>query len=286
VKLSERLAQTDGAATPVPVQRDAESATKRRTIVAAQRRTATRTAQRTSAPATRRKSSTTRPAAPIEGLDDLRAQVRATVVDRLGPTLADGDVDEERLLKELSTALDEATRASRVTVAPSERANFLESTLAEMLGWGVLTPLMDDDSVTEIMCNGPHEVWVERSGVIESTDVRFPSESSYRQVIDRMLATAGRRVDEAQPYADGRLPDGSRVNAIVPPLAVRGACLTVRRFPETAFTVADLIAKESLSADAAVFLEAAVRGKLNTLVSGGSSPLKTPRSSVSASRTS
>jgi len=90
-----------------------------------------------------------------------------------------------------------------------------------------------------------------------------------------MLATAGRRVDEASPYADGRLPDGSRVNAIIPPLSVRGACLTVRRFPETAFTVADLIARESLSADAAVFLEAIVRGKLNVLVSGGTGTGKT-----------
>jgi pilus assembly protein CpaF len=81
-------------------------------------------------------------------------------------------------------------------VPPSERAEFLDSTLAEMLGWGVLTPLMDDPSITEIMCNGPHEVWVERAGKIETTDVRFPTESSYRQVIDRMLATAGRRVDE------------------------------------------------------------------------------------------
>ena len=144
-----------------------------------------------------------------------------------------------------------------------------------MLGWGALTPLMDDPTVTEIMCNGSHEVFVERAGIIEPTDVRFPSESAYRQVIDRMLATAGRRVDEASPYADGRLPDGSRVNAIVPPLAVRGACLTVRRFPETAFTVSDLIARESLSADAAVFLEAAVRGKLNVLVSGGTGTGKT-----------
>jgi pilus assembly protein CpaF len=211
----------------------------------------------------------------LVGVDGLKASVRAIVIDRLGPTLARGDVDDARLRAELETALIEAQRSSRTTIPPSEREEFLDSTLADMLGWGALTPLMDDPSITEIMCNRPDEVWVERAGKIEPAGVRFPSEQAYRQVIDRMLATAGRRVDEASPMADGRLPDGSRVNAIIPPLAVRGAVLTVRRFPETAFTVTDLIARESLSADAAVFLEAAVRGKANILVSGGTGTGKT-----------
>jgi pilus assembly protein CpaF len=275
VKLSERLAQADKAR-PARAAREPAAHTEAPEQRPPAARTPTRvTPARTTPVARRRGATSARPTAPIEGLDDLRAQVRADVVDRLGPTLADGDVDESRLLTELESALDTAVRRSRVSVAPSERAAFLDSTLAEMLGWGVLTPLMDDPTVTEIMCNGLHEVFVERGGIIEPTDVRFPSESAYRQVIDRMLATAGRRVDEASPYADGRLPDGSRVNAIIPPLAVRGACLTVRRFPDTAFTVSDLIARESLSADAAVFLEAAVRGKLNILVSGGTGTGKT-----------
>jgi pilus assembly protein CpaF len=273
VNLSERLAKAEQGR-PARAAGDADAPRRIAATPAQRASTARPTAARTT-PTTRRKGSSRAGVSPIEGIADLRAQVRATVVERIGPTLAGGDVDEERLYKELEAALDEAARRSRVTVPPSERSAFLAMTLEEMLGWGALTPLMEDPTITEIMCNGAHEIWVERSGVIEATEVRFPNESAYRQVIDRMLATAGRRVDEASPYADGRLPDGSRVNAIVPPLSVRGACLTVRRFPETAFTVADLISRESLSADASVFLEAAVRGKLNLLVSGGTGTGKT-----------
>jgi pilus assembly protein CpaF len=211
----------------------------------------------------------------IDDLETLKSEVRATVVDRLGPMLLTSDVDEDKLRRALEESLDTTLTHSRITVAPSRRKEFISETLQDMLGWGPLTALMDDASITEIMCNGPHEVWIERAGLIERAQVAFPSDAAYRQVIDRMLATAGRRVDEASPMADGRLPDGSRINAVVPPLAVRGTCLTIRRFPESPFTVADLIAKESLSADAAVFLQAAVQGKLNVLVSGGTGTGKT-----------
>ncbi|MGH9164758.1 MAG: CpaF family protein, partial [Acidimicrobiales bacterium] len=152
---------------------------------------------------------------------------------------------------------------------------FLDSLVADMLGYGPLTALMDDPDVTEIMCNAKDEIWVERRGRIEATEVRFASLAAYRLVIDRMLAIAGRRVDEAAPMADGRLLDGSRINAIIPPLVVGGPVLTIRRFPEQALTVTSLIAGESLSADAALFLEACVRGKLNVLVSGGTGTGKT-----------
>jgi pilus assembly protein CpaF len=134
---------------------------------------------------------------------------------------------------------------------------------------------MADPTVTEVMCNGADTVYVERGGRVEVTDVRFPSDRALRQVIDRMLAVAGRRVDEASPMADGRLADGSRINAIIPPLSTVGSVLTVRRFPEMSMTIADLIGRETVSTDVGVFLEAAVRGKLNILVSGGTSTGKT-----------
>jgi pilus assembly protein CpaF len=208
-------------------------------------------------------------------LDDLRTKVRTAVVSELGPRLADSSVDDEELRGLLTKQLERSLRTSTTTVSPAERAEFIEATLADMLGWGVLTPLMADPTVTEVMCNGPDHVYVERAGRVELSDVRFPSDRALRQVIDRMLAVAGRRVDEASPMADGRLADGSRINAIIPPLAMVGSVLTVRRFPETAMTVADLVGRESISTDLAVFLEAAVRGKLNILVSGGTSTGKT-----------
>ncbi|HVL92797.1 MAG TPA: CpaF family protein [Acidimicrobiales bacterium] len=208
-------------------------------------------------------------------LDELRTTVRAAVIDELGPGLAAKGVDEARVRHLLEKRLEEALRSSSVTVPPSQSGQFLDSLVADMLGWGPLTQLMEDASVTEIMCNSLDEIWVEKAGRIELTDVRFASADAYRLVIDRMLAVAGRRVDEAAPMADGRLPDGSRVNAIIPPLVVGGPVLTIRRFPEQALTVTSLIACESLSTDAALFLEAAVRGKLNVVVSGGTGTGKT-----------
>ncbi len=210
-----------------------------------------------------------------EPVDDLRASVRDAVVQELGPRLASTAVDDRRIRALIEKHLDRALQLSRASIAPAEREAFVDRTLADMVGWGPLTSLMADPTVTEVMCNGPHAVYVERDGLIELTSVRFSSDAALRQVIDRMLAAAGRRADEAMPMADGRLADGSRINVVLPPLSLVGPVLTVRRFPETAMTIADLIARETLSTDAAVFLEAAVRGKLNVLVSGGTSTGKT-----------
>jgi pilus assembly protein CpaF len=208
-------------------------------------------------------------------LDDLRAEVRQAVVADFGPALSESNVDEKRIRTSIAKQLEKVLRTSTISVSPAEREEFIDSTLADMLGWGALTPLMADPDITEVMCNGPHTVYVERAGQISPSPVRFRSDAALRQVADRMLAVAGRRVDEASPMADGRLHDGSRINVIIPPLSTGGTILTVRRFPERSMTVADLIGKESLSTDAAVFLEACVRGKLNVLVSGGTSTGKT-----------
>jgi pilus assembly protein CpaF len=208
-------------------------------------------------------------------LDDLRGKVRAAVVADFGAALAEADVDERQIRTSIAKQLERVLRTSSTSVSPAEREEFIDDTLADMLGWGALTPLMADDDITEVMCNGPHTVYVERAGKIYQSEVRFRSEAALRQVADRMLAVVGRRVDEASPMADGRLNDGSRINVIIPPLSTGGTVLTVRRFPERSLTVADLIGSESLSTDASVFLEAAVRGKLNVLVSGGTSTGKT-----------
>jgi pilus assembly protein CpaF len=210
-----------------------------------------------------------------DAVNELRSRVRTAVVSEVGPALADAAVDEARVRALIGKHLDKSLRSSSVSVGPAEREKFIESTLADMLGWGALTPLMHDPTVTEVMCNGPSTVYVEREGQISLSTVRFPSERAMRQVIDRMLAVAGRRIDESSPMADGRLADGSRINAIIPPLSTIGPVLTVRRFPETSMTIADLIGRTTLTTDVAVFLEAAVRGKLNILVSGGTSTGKT-----------
>jgi pilus assembly protein CpaF len=211
----------------------------------------------------------------FDALDDLRGKVRAAVVKDFGAALAESDVDERQIRASIAKQLENVLRTSSTSVSPAEREEFIDATLADMLGWGALTPLMADPDITEVMCNGPHTVYIERAGKIYQSEVRFRSEAALRQVADRMLSVVGRRVDEASPMADGRLNDGSRINVIIPPLSTGGTVLTVRRFPEHSLTVADLIGHESLSTDASVFLEAAVRGKLNVLVSGGTSTGKT-----------
>ena len=266
MKLSQRLAADNG---------DARGARDREPVgVLVNARRAPRPPAPRSEPTRRARSTASTPVA-ATSVDELRIAVRDGVIDEVGPRLADGAVDEGHLQALVEKQLGRALRTSTVTISPAERREFVEATLADMVGWGVLTPLMADPSVTEVMCNGPDRIYVEREGRIELSDLRFPSESALRQVIDRMLAVAGRRVDEASPMADGRLADGSRINAIIPPLSLVGPVLTVRRFPETTMTVADLISRETLTADAAVFLEAAVRGKLNVVVSGGTSTGKT-----------
>ncbi|MGH9302671.1 MAG: CpaF family protein, partial [Acidimicrobiales bacterium] len=145
----------------------------------------------------------------------------------------------------------------------------------DTLGYGPLDPLLRDNEITEIMCNNYAEIWIEKAGRITRTDAGFADENHYRQVIDKIVSAVGRRVDEASPMVDARLPDGSRVNAIIPPLSIHGPILTIRKFAATPLTASDLINFETMSLDLSLFLEACVRGKINVLVSGGTGTGKT-----------
>jgi len=156
-----------------------------------------------------------------------------------------------------------------------ERKALLEETLQLAFGLGPLEPLLRDDSVTEIMVNGPHRVFLEKSGRLESSPICFLDEAQLRTTIERILAPLGRRIDESQPYVDGRLADGSRVNAIIPPLSLDGSTLTIRKFSKRKLTVTDLVRLGSLTGEAASFLGACVRAKKNIVVSGGTGSGKT-----------
>ncbi len=146
---------------------------------------------------------------------------------------------------------------------------------AELAGYGPIQPLLDDPSITEIMVNGPDQVWVERRGLIRKADVVFRDLGHLKKMVERIVAPTGRRVDEASPYVDLRLPDGSRVNIIISPVSLLGPVITIRRFPEKVFTVDDLIAGGALTEKMASFLQACVAGKMSTIVSGGTGSGKT-----------
>ena len=160
-------------------------------------------------------------------------------------------------------------------LSSTDRARLVREITHNILGYGPIEPFLADPEVTEVMVNNHHTIYVERRGLIEETEVRFGSERHLLQVIDRIVAQTGRRIDESSPMVDARLPDGSRVNAIIPPLAITGPSLTIRKFSREPLSMDDLVSFGSLSHQAAAFLEACVEGKLNVLISGGTGTGKT-----------
>lgn len=181
----------------------------------------------------------------------------------------------DRLVRLLEEAFEAEVATRNIVLSRGERVQLQASLINEILGYGPLQPLLDDPEVTEIMVNGPHQVYAERKGKIELTSIRFRDEQHLMRIIEKILLPLGKRVDERVPMVDARLPDGSRVNIVIPPIALNGPCVTIRKFSRDPFTMADLIALETLTPEAAQFLQAAVQAKLNILISGGTSSGKT-----------
>jgi pilus assembly protein CpaF len=220
-----------------------------------------------------RRRSTDRTASSEEAWLQSKAVVQAKVLAEIAPTAADLSPDELR--NKVRTTVNEILEREDIGISPIERQRFVEEMLEDSLGFGPLEVLLSDRNITEVMCNRFDEIWIEREGRLERTDVIFNSAQQYRRIIDRMVHAVGRRVDESSPMVDARLADGSRINAIVPPLALHGPVLTIRKFPEEPLVMQDLIGLGSLSMDSAVFLEALVRGKISMVVVGGTGTGKT-----------
>src|SRR5438105_947429 len=213
--------------------------------------------------------------------DASKRKVRELVLAEVAPKM--GNLAEDGLITEVKSALDRIVQREDVKVSPIERRKFVEEVFRDTLGYGPLDPFLADDTVTEVMCNNYDDIWIEREGRIEQTGASFTDEAQYRAVIEKIVAAVGRRIDESSPMVDARLPDGSRVNAIVPPLAIHGPVLTVRKFSADPFTVKDLINFGTFTLDLAMVLEACVRAKLNVLVSGGTGTGKTTNLNVLSS---
>ena len=159
--------------------------------------------------------------------------------------------------------------------ARATRARLLEWVIADILGFGPLEPLLQDPVITEVMVNGPHKVYVERYGKLEKTNVTFENDAHLLRVIDRIVSPLGRRVDEASPLVDARLPNGYRVNATIPPLALDGPLLTIRKFAKTPYTAQDMVANGTLTSPLVTFLKACVEARINLVISGGTGSGKT-----------
>ncbi|MCO8126637.1 CpaF family protein [Acidimicrobiia bacterium EGI L10123] len=213
--------------------------------------------------------------------DDMKRKVRTLVLEEMADRIKMLDAEERET--ELREALDRILQREDISVTPIERRRFVAEMVSDTLGYGPLDPLLAEESITEVMCNAYDDIWVERDGRIERTDTKFIDDAQYRQVIDKIVSSVGRRVDESSPMVDARLPDGSRVNAIIPPLAINGSVLTIRKFAKDPFTAKDLINFGTWTMDLVTVMEAAVRGKLNVLVSGGTGTGKTTNLNVLSS---
>ncbi len=210
---------------------------------------------------------------------ELKTRIHHACIAKLGPQLfsagksQDGGPDD--LAEKVLRVVTEQLALDRTPLTREERRQVTREITDDILGYGPLEPLLRDDSITEVMVNAHDRVYIERLGKIEAADATFVDNAHLLRIIDKIVSQVGRRVDEASPMVDARLPDGSRVNAIIPPLSLRGPTLTIRKFSRDPYTMDDLIDFGTLSPEAAQFLQACVRGKLNMLISGGTGTGKT-----------
>jgi pilus assembly protein CpaF len=210
----------------------------------------------------------------LDPYGELKSRVHHACIAQLGPELFATETAQDLEERVMRTVMEQLA-LDRTPLTREERRQVVADIADDILGYGPLEPFLRDDTVTEIMVNGPVKVYVERMGKIESTDASFVDDAHLMRIIDKIVSQIGRRVDESSPMVDARLPDGSRVNAIIPPLALRGPTLTIRKFSRDPYTMDDLIEFGSLTSRAAHFLAACVKGKLNVLISGGTGTGKT-----------
>ncbi len=205
---------------------------------------------------------------------DLKSGIHHAVIAKLGPELFKQQTTED-LSERVLHAVTEQLALDRTPLTREERRRIVREITDDVLGYGPLEPFLRDDSVTEVMVNNFDRIFVERDGRLERAEAQFVDNAHVFRIIDKIVSQVGRRIDESSPMVDARLPDGSRVNAIIPPLALKGPTLTIRKFSRDPYTMDDLINFNSLTPQAAQFLAACVKGKLNVLISGGTGTGKT-----------
>jgi pilus assembly protein CpaF len=214
---------------------------------------------------------------------EIKRSVHTALVESLGPQLYDAKTTQSELEQQVRTALQGVIAQEDRPLTMADRAKIAEEVADEILGYGPIEPLLRDPEIGEVMVNSAHDIWIEKGGKLRKVDAQFADEAHLRRTIEKIVAKVGRRVDESSPMVDARLPDGSRVNAVVPPLALDGSNLTIRKFSADPFTVDDLITFGTMSPAVARLLEACVKGRLNILVSGGTGSGKTTTLNVLSS---
>jgi pilus assembly protein CpaF len=224
-----------------------------------------------------------RGASKSDPLAALKQTVHQALLANLGPKLYDANLPASELEQMVRVALQQEVALTQTPLSNIDRTRITQEIADDILGYGPIEPFLRDPDLTEIMVNGPHSIWIEKGGRLSRVEGHFTDEAHLRRTIDKIVARVGRRVDEASPMVDARLPDGSRVNAIIPPLALDGSLLTIRKFASDPFDSEDLITFGTLTRRATDFLAACVRGRMNILVSGGTGSGKTTTLNVLSS---
>ncbi|HEY8652598.1 MAG TPA: CpaF family protein [Dermatophilaceae bacterium] len=205
----------------------------------------------------------------------VKASVHQALLDSLGPQLYDPHLEQAELELRVRQTLQTVIESEDTPLSAPDRTRIAQEVADEILGHGPLEPLLRDGEITEIMVNGPNDIYVERAGKIYPVEARFTSDAHLRRTIDKIVGRVGRRVDESSPMVDARLADGSRVNAVIAPIALDGSILTIRKFSADPFTDRDLIAFGTMTPQVRDFLRACILGRRNVIISGGTGSGKT-----------
>ncbi|MGB8645020.1 MAG: CpaF family protein [Anaerolineae bacterium] len=221
------------------------------------------------------------PAPDRDAAAEMRSKMLTKIIAEMDPNV---DTSKENELRQsIQELFDRFLAEESVVLGRAERQKLFDQVMAEITGFGPLEPLLNDPTVDEIMVNGPRTIFVERRGKIEKVPVVFDSDMHTMRIIDRIVSPLGRRIDESQPYVDARLPDGSRVNIVIPPLALNGPVITIRKFSKKPFTAEDLIARGAFNKEFVEFIKACGIAKLNIVISGGTGTGKTTMLNVISS---
>ena len=204
---------------------------------------------------------------------DLKTRVQNKLLSELDPSMDITRTEDVR--RTIQDLFEQILAEENIVLSRPEKARLFEQIAAEILGLGPLQPLLEDDTITEVMVNGAKNIYIERKGKIHRVPVTFENNDHVMRIIDRIVAPLGRRIDESSPYVDARLPDGSRVNAVIPPISLVGPVLTIRKFSRNPITVEQLIQFGSVTQEAIMFLKACVESRLNIVISGGTGSGKT-----------
>lgn len=214
----------------------------------------------------------------ISGFERLKDRVQTKLIDDMpAAIMAEANIDKKRnmLRERIFAVIAEESPKANISLTQRETETLSNTLLDDMVGFGPIQPLLDEEDISEVMVNGPFQIYYEKKGKLILSDIKFKDNDHVMRIIERIVAPIGRRIDESVPYVDARLPDGSRVNAIIPPLALNGPTVTIRKFKKEALGIADLVKFGTLTQDMADFIEACIKVRLNIVVSGGTGSGKT-----------